>query len=172
MRFLTFAISILMFISCTKNISAIAHIKGVGSNQINGAATFIEENGFVKLMVELRGVDKEKIAIHIHELGDCESLDGSSAGGHWNPTQEQHGKWGELPFHSGDIGNIDANSSGFGKLTLKTNLWCLSCNDSLKNIVGKSIIIHQGEDDFSSQPSGNAGPRIGCGVIRLIDSSN
>ena len=107
MRLVVFITSLFIFSSCTKNISALAHIKGVGSNQINGAATFIEENGFVKLMVELRGVDKEKIAIHIHELGDCESLDGSSAGGHWNPTQEQHGKWGELPFHSGDIGNID-----------------------------------------------------------------
>ena len=112
MRLVVFITSLFIFSSCTKNISAIAHIKGVGSNQINGAATFIEENGFVKLRVELRGVDTEKIAIHIHELGDCESLDGSSAGGHWNPTQEQHGIWGELPFHSGDIGYIDIDEKG------------------------------------------------------------
>lgn len=167
MRFLTFAISILMFISCTKNISAIAHIKGVGSNQINGAATFIEENGFVKLMVELRGVDTEKIAIHIHELGDCESLDGSSAGGHWNPTQEQHGKWGELPFHSGDIGNIDIDENGRGFFEMKDHFkrWSLSSSGNT-NIMGRAIIIHSGVDDMNSQPSGAAGPRIGCGVIR------
>ena len=167
MRFIVLTISSIMLITCTNNISAVAHIRGVNSNAINGAATFVEENGFIKLVVELREADTDKLAIHIHELGDCESNDGSSAGGHWNPTKEQHGKWGELPFHSGDIGNIDIDENGRGFFEIKDHFkrWSLSSSGNT-NIMGRAIIIHAGVDDMSSQPSGAAGARIGCGVIR------
>ena len=167
MRFIVLIVSSIMLITCTNNISAVAHIRGVNSNAINGAATFVEENGFIKLVVELREADTDKLAIHIHELGDCESSDGSSAGGHWNPTREQHGKWGELPFHSGDIGNIDIDEKGKGFFEMKDHFkrWSLSSSGNT-NIMGRAIIIHSGVDDMNSQPSGAAGPRIGCGVIR------
>ena len=167
MRFIVLIVSSIMLITCTNNISAVAHIRGVNSNAINGAATFVEENGFIKLVVELREADTDKLAIHIHELGDCESSDGSSAGGHWNPTNEQHGKWGELPFHSGDIGNIDIDENGRGFFEMKDHFkrWSLSSSGNT-NILGRAIIIHAGVDDMSSQPSGAAGARIGCGVIR------
>ena len=167
MRFIVLIVSSIMLITCTNNISAVAHIRGVNSNAINGAATFVEENGFIKLVVELREADTDKLAIHIHELGDCESSDGSSAGGHWNPTKEQHGKWGELPFHSGDIGNIDIDENGRGFFEMKDHFkrWSLSSSGNT-NIMGRAIIIHAGVDDMSSQPSGAAGARIGCGVIR------
>jgi len=166
MRFLTLVISILMFTSCTNNITAIAHIKGLNSNPLNGVATFVEEDGFVKLVVEIRGADTKKLAIHIHEFGDCKSKDGSSAGGHWNPTNENHGKWGTLPFHNGDIGNINIDNNGNGSLVMKDHFkrWSIS-NPGNTNIVGRAIIIHFGIDDYTSQPSGSAGPRIGCGVI-------
>ena len=88
MRLLFLSIFVFSFTACTKSVSGIAHIKGVGSNQINGVATFTEQNGFVKLVVEIRQAETETQAIHIHEIGDCESSDGSSAGGHWNPTNE------------------------------------------------------------------------------------
>ena len=167
MRFVVLIVLSIMLITCTNNISAVAHIRGVNSNAINGAATFVEENGFIKLVVELREADTDKLAIHIHELGDCESSDGSSAGGHWNPTKEQHGKWGELPFHSGDIGNIDIDENGRGFFEMKDHFkrWSLSSSGNT-NILGRAIIIHAGVDDMSSQPSGAAGARIGCGVIR------
>ena len=167
MRFIVLIVSSIMLITCTNNISAVAHIRGVNSNAINGAATFVEENGFIKLVVELREADTDKLAIHIHELGDCESSDGSSAGGHWNPTKEQHGKWGELPFHSGDIGNIDIDENGRGFFEMKDHFkrWSLSSSGNT-NIMGRAIIIHAGVDDMSSQPSGAAGARIGGGVIR------
>ena len=167
MRTILLFISIFMLSTCTNNISAIAHIKGVNSNKIKGVATFVEENGFVKLIVELREADTEKLAIHIHELGDCESRDGSSAGGHWNPTTEQHGKWGETPFHSGDIGNISIDKNGKGSLEMKDHFkrWSISSSGNT-NIIGRAIILHSGVDDMKSQPSGAAGSRIGCGVIR------
>ncbi len=167
MKFISFITPIILFISCSKDISAIAHIKGVGASPLNGVATFIEENGFVKLIIRLRDAESETLAIHIHEIGDCESQDGSSAGGHWNPTQELHGKWGEKPFHSGDIGNIDIDNSGKGLIEMKDHFkrWSIS-NPGNNNIIGRSIIIHSGIDDMISQPSGAAGPRVGCGVIR------
>ncbi len=155
-----------IFTACTNNITAIAHIKGLNSNPLNGVATFIEEDGFVKLVVEIRGAETKKLAIHIHELGDCESKDGSGAGGHWNPTNENHGKWGTLPFHSGDIGNLNIDNNGNGSLVMKDHFkrWSIS-NSGNTNIVGRAIIIHSDIDDYISQPSGSAGPRIGCGVI-------
>jgi Cu-Zn family superoxide dismutase len=105
-------------------------------------------------------------AVHIHETGDCSAEDGSSAGGHWNPTGEEHGKWGEHPFHLGDIGNIEVGEDGTGSITLSTDLWSIG-DSSDHDVVGKSIVVHAGADDFKSQPSGAAGERIGCGVIEL-----
>ena len=109
-------------------------------------------------------------AIHIHEKADCSSDDGKSAGGHWNPTFEVHGLWGSAEgFHRGDIGNFVADENGHGMMKFTTDLWCLDCGDSNKNVVGKSIIIHDGEDDLVSQPSGAAGARVSCaGIINDI----
>ena len=106
----------------------------------------------------------KEVAVHIHEHGDCGNM-GQMAHGHWNPGGAQHGKWGSGSFHAGDIGNIKLDSKGKGKLTLETDLWTLGGNAS-KNIIGKAIIVHGGVDDYSTQPTGNAGSRIGCGVIR------
>ena len=166
MRFPFLLILVFNFAACTKSVSAIAHIKGVGSSQINGVATFVEVNGFVNLVVEIRQADADTVAIHIHEIGDCESSDGSSAGGHWNPTNEKHGKWGVPPFHSGDIGNMEISNNGKGSMVMKDHFkrWSIT-NPGNTNIIGRAIIIHSGVDDYSSQPSGAAGPRIGCGVI-------
>ena len=99
-------------------------------------------------------------------ISDCSSNDGKSSGGHWNPTLTNHGKWGDQSgFHIGDIGNFTANEKGVGIINFSTDLWCLDCGDDNKNIIGKAIIVHQGTDDFVSQPSGAAGSRISCGGI-------
>ena len=105
-------------------------------------------------------------AVHVHEFGDCSSSDGSSAGGHWNPTTEDHGKWGEGAHHKGDIGNLEADQNGTARLQFSTDKWCLGCSDSSKNLIGKSIIIHAKADDFTTQPTGNAGGRVGCIEIK------
>jgi superoxide dismutase, Cu-Zn family len=122
--------------------------------------------GIVKMVLEVSVPKKanRSVAVHIHEHGDCGDM-GALAHGHWNPTNEQHGKWGAPNFHSGDIGNIKLDAKGNGKMELETDRWTLG-GMPVKNILGKAIIIHGGTDDYTSQPAGNAGSRIGCGVIR------
>ncbi|MHA7843522.1 MAG: superoxide dismutase family protein [Winogradskyella sp.] len=136
-----------------------------GSNA-TGTIKFVEENGEVTMMAYLSGLDEGEHAIHIHESADCSSPDGKSTGGHWNPTAQPHGKWGaETGYHKGDIGNFKVGADGKGEIEFTTNEWCLTCEDPTKNIMGKAIIVHQGTDDFTSQPSGAAGSRVSCGAI-------
>ena len=131
-----------------------------------GEAVFSEENGKVRLEAKIMGLKPGTHAIHLHEKADCSAADGASAGGHWNPTFEEHGKWSDPEgFHRGDIGNFEVNSEGMGKISMETDLWCIGCADEKKNIVGKAIIIHEGVDDFVTQPTGDAGGRLSCGGI-------
>ena len=138
-----------------------------GSKSI-GKLIFKEVDGVVSLEAKFQGLTPGMHAIHIHKKADCSSIDGKSAGGHWNPTFKNHGKWGdEGGYHKGDIGNFEIDESGDGKIIMETNEWCIGCEDDTKNILGKAIIVHQGTDDFISQPSGAAGTRIICGGIIL-----
>lgn len=136
-----------------------------GSNA-SGKVGIIVEDGMVTLEAQIFGLEEGTHAIHIHEKADCSSEDGTSAGGHWNPTFERHGKWGdEAGYHKGDIGNFEVGPDGTGKVTFTTDQWCLGCGDEKKDILGKSIIVHAGADDFISQPSGASGTRVSCGGI-------
>jgi len=137
-------------------------------SNVKGSVTFTEENGQVSMTANLSGLSEGEHAIHIHEKADCSSADGKSTGGHWNPTGTPHGKWGaEEGYHKGDIGNFTANAEGNATVEFATEEWCLGCDDENKNIVGKGVIVHQGVDDFTSQPSGAAGARVSCsGIIQ------
>ena len=130
-------------------------------------AKFEQTSGVVLMTVSARGLTKGTHAIHIHEKSDCSSEDGKSAGGHWNPTAKPHGKWGsEKGYHKGDIGNFEVISSDEDTIIeFKSDEWCIGCGDPNKDILGKGVIVHQGKDDFTSQPSGAAGSRISCGGI-------
>ena len=131
-----------------------------------GSAVFKEEDGKVTMTAVFEGLKPGTHAIHIHENADCSADDGTSAGGHWNPTKEQHGKWGDSAgYHKGDIGNFEADDNGNGTITMTTDEWCIGCDDMNKNIIGKGLIVHEGTDDFTSQPSGDAGARVSCGGI-------
>ena len=133
---------------------------------VTGTVSFNEDNGKVKMKLDITVPKKanQSVAVHIHEHGNCGDM-GKEAHGHWNPTKMNHGKWGSAAFHSGDIGNVSLNAEGKGTLELETDLWSISGTDSTKNILNKAIIVHGGVDDFTTQPTGNAGSRIGCGVI-------
>ena len=155
-------------IESPKEILAICQINSANESSVYGEAKFVQINNKVIINVEVKGLSYGLHAIHIHEFGDCSSLDAKSAGGHWNPNNKKHGEWGSESHHKGDIANLFADSSGNSSLKFETDLWCLNCKEESNNIIGKSIIIHQGLDDFHSQPSGNAGKRIGCGIISLI----
>ena len=151
----------------TKHAEAI--ISGTGSEiQVQGRLMFTQlQNKAVKMVLQINVPSKanESVAVHIHEHGMCGN-GGADAHGHWNPTGTAHGKWGEGEYHAGDIGNISLDAEGNGTLTLITEHWSIGGEEST-NIIDKGIIVHSGIDDYTSQPSGNAGPRIGCGVIEL-----
>ncbi len=135
------------------------------NSAVSGTITFVEKNGLVTLTAMVNKLEKGTHAIHIHEKADCSAADGSSAGGHWNPTRVKHGKWTDTEHHKGDIGNLEADANGNATLTLTTNEWCIGCADETKNVIGKSIIVHEVADDFTTQPTGNAGGRIACSAI-------
>lgn len=138
-----------------------------GTN-VSGTAVFKQENGTVSFTAIMSGLEQGEHAIHLHETADCSSDDGTSTGGHWNPTGQPHGKWGDAAgYHKGDIGNFYADEKGNGTVTFSTDEWCIGCGDPAKDIVGKAIIVHKGIDDFTSQPSGAAGARVSCaGIIK------
>ena len=138
------------------------------SSGVQGKVVFSQKNNLVSMVSTLSGLTPGSHAIHIHMKSDCSSDDGKSAGGHWNPTSEKHGKWGDLEgYHKGDIGNFVADSNGNAIIEFSTDQWCIGCDDEKSNILGKAVIIHQGEDDMISQPSGAAGSRISCaGIIK------
>lgn len=138
------------------------------ASSVSGEVVFSEDNGNVVMKAMLTGLTEGEHAIHIHEKADCSSADGKSTGGHWNPTFQPHAKWGaEGGYHKGDIGNFVADAAGNATVDFATNEWCIGCDDETKNIVGKAVIVHQGIDDFTSQPSGAAGARVACtGIIQ------
>lgn len=135
------------------------------NSNVTGSATFIQKKEKVTFIAKLSGLKPGIHAIHIHEKSDCSAADGSSAGGHWNPTFKKHGKWGIGEYHKGDIGNFIADEKGNGTITLTTDEWCIGCGDANKDILGKGLIVHQGADDFTTQPTGNSGVRVACSAI-------
>jgi Cu-Zn family superoxide dismutase len=145
---------------------AVAPIGPASGSALTGMATFTESEGTVTLELTLENASPGTHGVHIHEIGDCNATDASSAGGHWNPTGEEHGKWGEPPFHLGDIGNVEVGEEGRGSLRMSTDKWSVG-EGSGHDVVGKSVVVHSGADDFTTQPAGDSGERIGCGVIQL-----
>ena len=134
-------------------------------SKVSGGGIFTEKNGKVTFTANFKGLKPGIHAIHIHEKSDCSAADGSSAGGHWNPTFKKHGKLGEGEAHKGDIGNFSTDEYGNGTITITTSEWCIGCGDATKDILGKSLIVHQGPDDYVTQPSGNSGARVACSAI-------
>ena len=158
------ACNAILAVSCTttKNYT----INSKSGTQTQGTAKFVQTGKNVEMDLNVYKLTPGIHAVHIHEKGDCSSTDGSSAGGHWNPTNHDHGKFGSETFHMGDIGNLNADKDGTARMVFKTDKWCIGCKDETKNIVGKSLIIHAGRDDFKTQPTGNAGGRVGCIEIK------
>ncbi|QLE00154.1 superoxide dismutase family protein [Galbibacter sp. BG1] len=135
-------------------------------SNVSGNVVFKEENGMVTMTAVFDGLNPGTHAIHLHEKADCSAHDGTSANGHWNPTNEKHGKWGSPDgYHKGDIGNFEADENGNGAVTFETDEWCIGCGDANKDILNRAVIVHQGGDDFTSQPSGDAGARVSCGEV-------
>ncbi|MDO6597091.1 superoxide dismutase family protein [Oceanihabitans sp. 2_MG-2023] len=172
------ALSIIFAVSCKKEVKQETgtteamkakkvkmKLEPKSDSKVKGNIAFTEEDGKIRMVAMVEGLEAGTHAIHIHEKADCSSADGTSSGGHWNPTAQPHGKWGDTAgYHKGDIGNLTANEDGRAFLEFSTNEWCIGCGDKNKDILGKAVIVHAGADDYG-QPTGNAGGRISCGGI-------
>ncbi|WP_304344544.1 superoxide dismutase family protein [Chryseobacterium koreense] len=158
------ALSGVLAVSCTTTRNYAIDAKSGTSTQ--GTVKFVQTGKTVKMDLNVYKLTPGIHAVHIHEKGDCSAADASSAGGHWNPTSHQHGRWGTGEFHIGDIGNLNADQDETARKVFSTDKWCIGCKDESKNILGKTLIIHAKEDDFHTQPTGNAGGRVGCVEIK------
>ena len=136
-------------------------VEGSGTIQFRQKKNEVE----MKLNISFPSKAGKSVAVHIHEHGDCGN-EGNNTHGHWNPTNSKHGKWGAAEFHLGDIGNVELDRAGNGSLTMKTSLWTIGTGEK-NDIVGRGLIVHDGVDDYKTQPTGNAGSRIGCGIIEI-----
>lgn len=171
--FLSISTCLLFFSSCAvqkqHEIAEAKLFQTADNNKSIGLAKFYDKgNGRMELDLTIDYPQRADsvVAVHFHDKGDCGGM-GNMAMGHWNPTNEKHGKWGSATFHSGDIGNIQLDHKGHGVIKVVTDRWSTVPSD-IKNIVGKAIIVHGGKDDYTTQPTGNSGPRVGCGVIEKV----
>ena len=147
-------------------LTAIAEISAASGSNVTGTATFTQSgDGPVRMVIRVENLTPGEHAIHLHETGDCSAPDATSAGAHWNPTDDPHGKRGENGFHAGDIDNLVAGEDGVATLEMEFDDWSIGGSDDT-DILNKAVIIHADADDFESQPAGAAGGRVACGVIQ------
>lgn len=145
----------------TKAIAVLHPTKG---SNVEGTVTFTKSGDEVKVAADLTGLTPGKHGFHIHEFGDCSSPDGKAAGGHFNPTNNPHAGHDAEQRHAGDLGNIEADSNGKAHLELTDKMMTMSGETS---IIGRSLIVHEKADDLKTQPTGDAGGRLACGVIGI-----
>lgn len=131
-------------------------------NNVTGVITFTKTDEGIKFVADIQGLSAGKHGFHIHEFGDCSATDGTSAGGHFNPEGKNHGAPMDMARHAGDLGNLTADENGIAHLEYIDKMIEFEGEHS---IIGRSIIVHQNEDDLKTQPTGNAGARVACGVI-------
>ena len=135
----------------------------VGSTA-SGLVTFTKTDSGILVSARITGLSEGKHGFHVHQFGDCSTADGTSAGGHFNPENKEHGAPTDVDRHVGDLGNIVADADSVGTYERVDTVISLEGNHS---IIGRAIVVHAGEDDLISQPTGNAGARVACGVIGI-----
>jgi len=143
---------------------ATARIESRSGSTVSGKASFTEAHGGVLVEIEVHHAPPGWHAVHVHEKGDCSAEDASSAGGHFNPETKNHGSPHAPEHHAGDLGNMWVDEKGEGSHVLL--MPGLTVQEGPASVRGRAIIVHAGVDDLVTQPTGNAGGRIGCGVIQ------
>ena len=144
-------------------LKAIAVLHSTQGNNITGTVTFTEVADGVQVQAEITGLSPGEHGFHVHEFGDCSAADASSAGAHFNSTSQPHGAPDAAARHVGDMSNVEADASGAAKLTYLDHNMSLA-NDQ-RSIIGRSVVVHAKADDLKSQPAGDSGARVACGVI-------
>lgn len=148
----------------------VATITGTeGNEDVHGVVTFRRSGSNVEVSAHIEGLSpNQRHGFHIHQYGDCSDPAAESAGGHFNPTGSRHGGRGHDERHAGDLGNLEADAQGIGRLEFEDDKLTL---DGAQSIIGRGVVIHTQADDYETQPTGDAGGRIGCGVIGVSERS-
>ena len=144
--------------------SASAQLQPTRGNSTSGEVRFVQQGDTVLVSGEVRGLKPgSEHGFHIHEKGDCSSGDGMSAGGHYNPGGRRHGAYGGTEHHAGDLPSLRADANGVARFEFSTT--SISVGSGVNDVVGHGLIVHRDPDDYTTQPTGNSGPRLACAVI-------
>jgi Cu-Zn family superoxide dismutase len=146
-------------------LKAVAVLHPTTASKVGGTVTFTEVADGVQVHADLTGLASGKHGFHVHEFGDCSAPDAASAGAHFNPTSEPHAGPDDTARHVGDMGNVEADTSG--KATLEYVDHNISLAKDNNSVIGRSVIVHAKQDDLKTQPSGDSGARVACGVIGI-----
>ncbi len=143
---------------------AVAVLSPAANGKVKGQVTFLEETEGVRVTANIEGLTPGKHGFHIHEKGDCSAADFTSAGGHFNPAGSKHGSPADPEHHAGDFGNLEANDQGVARFERVFSWLTFAGTNSILN---RAVIVHEKADDLTTQPTGNAGGRLACGVIQI-----
>jgi len=168
--YLTISLSVLLIVilySCgSKSQKAEVILEPKSGSNVKGKVTFTKVGNTMKVVADIEGLTPGLHGFHIHEKGDCSAPDGTSAGGHFNPKSMQHAGPDSPERHEGDLGNITADANGKAHLEISDTMLTFEGESS---ILGKSVIVHEKADDLMTQPTGDAGGRIACGIINPVN---
>lgn len=147
-------------------MQADAALASASASIVSGRLALSSQPGGVRITGTLGGLRAhQQAAFHVHERGDCSAMDASSAGGHFNPLGQVHGRSGQVARHLGDMDNLQADAEGRVAVDVHLPEVVLG-GDAPNDILGRALVVHSQADDYHSQPAGNAGVRVACGVIR------
>jgi Cu-Zn family superoxide dismutase len=149
-------------------LKAIVVLHPTAGNKVSGTVRFTEVADGVQIQAEITGLSPGKHGFHVHEFGDCSAADLASAGAHFNPTNKPHAGPDTAERHVGDMGNVEADASGTAKLDYVDHE--ISLTKDQRSVIGRSVVVHAKADDLKSQPAGDSGARIACGVIGITKS--
>ncbi|MFU8813347.1 MAG: superoxide dismutase family protein [Balneolaceae bacterium] len=180
----TFSVLVLMIMACEAPDREVGHaamdqalhdeyvavLHPTMGNEVQGTVRFMREGDGVRIVADVHHLDANSLhGFHIHEFGDCAAPDGTSAGGHFDPHNMEHSGPDSNRRHAGDLGNLETDADGSAEYNRLDTFISLDGSDS---ILGRGVVIHAGEDDLESQPTGAAGGRLACGVIGVANTGS
>jgi Cu-Zn family superoxide dismutase len=163
-------LALCVLIACGVNAAnadtrAIVQMQATKGNTASGTLELVQKGGIVSVTGKIKGLRANgEHGFHVHEKGDCSSGDGMGTGGHFNPLAKTHGMHGHGETHAGDMPSLVADANGVAVVNFETSSISL-LDGNPANAIGRGMIIHRDPDDFKTQPTGNSGPRISCGVV-------
>ncbi len=148
----------------SKKQSATAVLAPTKGNSVSGTVNLTQKGSVVMVVAKVNGLKPNAThGIHIHEKGNCSAADASSAGGHFNPSASPHGGPTGDKRHGGDLGNLKADANGSAQMSIE--VVGITLGTEPNSVIGRAVIVHAGQDDLKTQPSGNSGARVACGLI-------